>query len=53
MTKLSFEEFKNIPDYKYEPIKIVITDQPWYLFETTRKLEDYDNLNGTPFWKLL
>ena len=53
MTKLSFEEFKNIPDYKYEPIKIVITDQPWYLFETTRTLEDYDNLNGTPFLKLL
>jgi len=36
---------------KYEPIRIVIGDMPELVNEKVRKLEQYDNLTGEPFWK--
>jgi len=35
---------------QYRPIKISVVDLPWYLIEEKRPLEEYDQLNGEPFW---
>lgn len=50
MIQLSYEEFGSSPDYKYEPMKLVITDLPWYLIEQNRSLDEYDKLSTIPFW---
>ncbi|MDR1709455.1 MAG: hypothetical protein LBS70_07010 [Candidatus Accumulibacter sp.] len=34
----------------YQPVKIVIIDQPWFLMETQRPLNEYDELKDNPFW---
>jgi len=34
----------------FQPVKIVISDQPWFLLESQRPLEEYDFLEGSPFW---
>lgn len=48
--KLSYEGFKSYPGYVYEPVKTVITDLSIYANETKRPLQDYDDLEGQPFW---
>ncbi|EYU13684.1 MULTISPECIES: hypothetical protein [Photorhabdus] len=50
--KVNYEEFKSYPDYKYEPVKIVITDMPLYMEDQYRSLEQYDALSpdDPPFW---
>jgi hypothetical protein len=48
--KLSYEGFKSYPGYKYEGVRLVIADQPWFLVEKQRSLEEYDALEGAPFW---
>lgn len=37
-------------DNEYYPLKIVYTDLPYYAFDKRRPLEDYENLEGDPFW---
>ena len=44
---LSFSETFNI----YAPVKIIISDIPYCMIESNRPLEDYDNINGLPFWQ--
>lgn len=34
----------------YEPIRIVVSDLPEFYADDDRPLEDYDNLEGEPFW---
>lgn len=34
----------------YQPVKMVISDQPWFLLESQRTLDEYDALEGNPFW---
>lgn len=34
----------------YQPVKIVMSDQPWFMVEKNRPLQDYDELEGKPFW---
>lgn len=34
----------------YQPVKTVISDQPWFLLESQRPLDEYDVLKGNPFW---
>ena len=34
----------------YQPVRIVIADQPWFMVEKNRPLSEYDNLEGKPFW---
>ena len=48
--KINYEAFKSYPGYKYEAVKLVVADQPWFLLEKKRPLEDYDALEGSPFW---
>lgn len=50
--EVMYDEFKSYPDYKYEPLRIVITSLPDYLNEQHRELELYDELteNDLPFW---
>ncbi|MBC8064654.1 MAG: hypothetical protein H7Y17_07475 [Chlorobia bacterium] len=48
---LSFEAFKDFPDYQPQPLKTVITDLDEFMVETERPLFEYDNLVGAPFWK--
>lgn len=35
---------------EYRPIKIIVTDLPWCILEEKRPLNEYDQLNGEPFW---
>jgi hypothetical protein len=35
----------------YQPLKIVITDLPDYFTDEDRPPEEYDSLEGEPFWK--
>lgn len=35
---------------QYIPIKISIVDMPWYMLEEQRSLNEYDQLEGEPFW---
>jgi hypothetical protein len=35
----------------YQPLRIVIGDMPQLVNEKVRKLDQYDNLTGEPFWK--
>ncbi|MDC5521740.1 hypothetical protein NRA58_15150 [Acinetobacter baumannii] len=35
---------------EYRPIKITVIDLPWYILEEKRPLEEYDQLEGEPFW---
>lgn len=35
---------------EYIPIKIAIVDLPWQMLEERRPLEEYDQLEGEPFW---
>ncbi|WP_374974373.1 hypothetical protein [Acinetobacter venetianus] len=35
---------------EYLPVKISVVDLPWYLLEKHRPLEEYDQLEGEPFW---
>ena len=35
---------------EYIPIRIIISDMPYPLIEEEIPLEDYDNLEGDPFW---
>lgn len=48
--KMNHEAFKSYPGYKYEAVRLVVADQPWFLLEKRRPLEDYDALDGLPFW---
>lgn len=34
----------------YQPVKTVISDQPWFLLESQRPLDEYNVLEGNPFW---
>ncbi|MFK6082196.1 hypothetical protein Q4334_04520 [Acinetobacter baumannii] len=35
---------------EYIPIKIAVVDLPWQMLEERRPLEEYDQLEGEPFW---
>lgn len=48
--KMNYDAFKSDPDYEYEAVRLVVADQPWFLVEKSRPLEDYDALEGLPFW---
>ncbi|MDR7378435.1 hypothetical protein J2X19_003129 [Rhodoferax ferrireducens] len=48
--KINYEGFKTYPGYKYEAVRFVIADQPWFMIEKKRPLEEYDALDGSPFW---
>lgn len=34
----------------YQPVKIVRTELAWFMVEKARSLEEYDSLEGEPFW---
>jgi len=34
----------------YQPVKIVRTELAWFMVEKARPLEEYDSLDGEPFW---
>ncbi len=34
----------------YQPVRIVIVDQPWFMVDKYRALEEYESLVGQPFW---
>ena len=34
----------------YQPVRIVISDIPWLALESQRKLDEYEALEGKPFW---
>ncbi|MCS4511929.1 hypothetical protein [Xylophilus ampelinus] len=36
----------------YQPVKIVRTELAWFMVEKNRSLEEYDLLEGEPFWAL-
>lgn len=48
--KNSYEMFKSYAGYKYEPVRFIVTDIPWFTTENMRTLEEYDELDGEPFW---
>lgn len=48
--KLNYEAFKSYPGYQYEPVKTVPTDLAGIATEKTRSLQEYDALEGKPFW---
>jgi hypothetical protein len=48
--KNSYEMFKSYAGYKYEPVRFIVTDIPWFTAENMRPLEEYDALDGEPFW---
>lgn len=48
--KLNYEAFKSYIGYRYEPVRIVVADAPWFIAEKNRPLTDYDKLDGKPFW---
>lgn len=40
-----------LEDWKYyQPVRIVIADQPWFTVEKHRALDEYESLEGQPFW---
>lgn len=49
--KTSYDTFKSYPGYRYEPVRIAITDEPWSMAEEQRPLSAYDELDGVPFWR--
>jgi len=48
--KLSHYGLDSIPGYGYKPVKTVISDIPAYFLDKKRSLEEYDTLEGDPFW---
>ena len=48
--KLNNEAFKEYTNYQYEPVRLIVADQPWFMVEKNRPLSEYDNLEGKPFW---
>jgi len=48
--ELNFLGFKDFPNYSYEPVRIVVAEQPWFLLEKKRPLEEYESNEGQPFW---
>lgn len=48
--KINYEGFKSYPGYKYEAVRVVIATQPWFIVEKNRPFEEYDMLEGEPFW---
>ena len=48
--RINYETFKAYPGYRYEPVRIVIADQPWFLAERSLTADDYENVVGTPIW---
>lgn len=48
----SYESFKDYPDYKYEPVRIGISNVPNFMLDERRPLSDYDSLGDEekPFW---
>jgi hypothetical protein len=42
--------FKSYAGYEYEPVRFIVTDIPWSTAESMRSLEEYDALDGEPFW---
>lgn len=48
--KISYEMFKSYAGYEYEPVRFIVTDIPWSTAENMRPLEEYDALDGEPFW---
>jgi hypothetical protein len=48
--KISYEMFKSYVGYEYEPVRFIVTDIPWSTAENMRPLEEYDALDGEPFW---
>lgn len=48
--EVNFQGFKSCPGYLYEPVRLIIADQPWFLLEKKRPLIEYDELQGDPFW---
>lgn len=48
--KNSYEMFKSYAGYKYEPVRFIVTDIPWFTAENMRPLEEYDALDGESFW---
>jgi hypothetical protein len=48
--RVSYESFKAYPGYEYEAVRLVIADQPWFMVEKQRVLQEYDVLVGEPLW---
>ncbi len=50
--RLSFEGFANNSKYvyQYEPVRTISADLPACLEEQTTVLDDYDKIDGPPFW---
>ena len=48
--KINYEGFKSYPGYKYEAVRLVVADMPEFLADKKRPLEEYDALEGEPFW---
>ena len=47
---LNFEAFRESDGYLYEPVRLVVADLPQFSVEKARRLRDYDELVGDPFW---
>ena len=37
-------------DGEYEPLRLVVLDEPYCMLSDNIPLEDYDNNDGEPFW---
>lgn len=48
--QINYEGFRAFPGYEYEPVRLVVSDQPWFLVEKRRPLEEYASLEGPPYW---
>ncbi len=48
--RLNHQAFCTYPGYRFEPVRVVVADQPWLLAERQRNLEEYESLQGAPFW---
>lgn len=50
--KVNYEGFKSYPGYEYEPVRVVESDMPGFIFDKIRPLEQYDALGADekPFW---
>lgn len=49
--RLNYEAFKAEPNYNYEPVRTVLSDLPWFMMEKRRPLDEYEALDGRPFWQ--
>ncbi|MFZ3003915.1 MAG: hypothetical protein WA071_26610 [Undibacterium umbellatum] len=49
-TKMNYETFKSYPGYQYEPVRIVISNMPEFMTDKKRSLEEYEAIDGEPFW---